>query len=203
MFAQTRSPFIKKLILLIILVFVWVRNSWCGFPQIHISISYLGNRLLQVIQSLLCVIVWLVEAINNLYPWIVLNPIFLCYAFLWSWSFISFAIYHRKLIPIYSLSLTIDNLVCGSIYRSSSHWIDFYCLIFFPRNLCGSRCLPCLFENVFDSYQVYLDGRQTFSSWYFVPLWKVYRVWFICLNLALFGSALSHSFLHVLFAWMR
>ena len=63
----TRSPFIKKLILLIILVFVWVRNSWCGFPQIHISISYLGNRLLQVIQSLLCVIVWLVEAIKNLY----------------------------------------------------------------------------------------------------------------------------------------
>ena len=43
--------------------------------------------------------------------------------------------------------------------------------------------------------KVYLDGRQTFSSWYLVPLWKVYRVWFIFLNLALFGSALSHSFL--------
>ena len=41
---------------------------------------------------------------------------------------------------------------------------------------------------------------KPFSSWYFVPLGKVYRVWFICLDLALFGSALSHSFLHVLFA---
>ena len=47
MFAQTISSFIKEIS--IILVFVWVRNSWCGFPQIHISISYLGNRLLQVI----------------------------------------------------------------------------------------------------------------------------------------------------------
>ena len=90
MFAQTRSPFIKKLILLIILVFVWVRNSWCGFPQIHFSISYLGNRLLKVIQSLLCVIVWLVEATKNLYPCIVLNPyIFNLCLLLWSWSSIS------------------------------------------------------------------------------------------------------------------
>ena len=81
MFAQTSSTFIKKLLLLILWVLVWVRNSWCGFPQIHISISYLGNRLLQVIQSLMCVIVWLVEAIKNLYLCIVLNPISLSYAF--------------------------------------------------------------------------------------------------------------------------
>ena len=47
MFAQTSSTFINEISIL--LVFVWVRNSWCGFPQIHISISYLGNRLLQVI----------------------------------------------------------------------------------------------------------------------------------------------------------
>ena len=49
MFAQTSSTFIKKLLLLILWVLVWVRNSWCSFPQIHISISYLGHRLLQVI----------------------------------------------------------------------------------------------------------------------------------------------------------
>ena len=49
MFAQTRSTFIKELFIAHLIGLVWVRNSWCGFPQIHISISYLGNRLLQVI----------------------------------------------------------------------------------------------------------------------------------------------------------
>ena len=43
MLAQTRSTFIGHL-----LVFVWVRNSWAAPPQIHISISYLGDRLLHV-----------------------------------------------------------------------------------------------------------------------------------------------------------
>ena len=81
MFAQTSSTFIKKFLLLILSVLVCERNSWCGFPQIYIYISYLGNRLLQVIQSLLCVIVWLVEAIKNLFPCIVLNLISLSYAF--------------------------------------------------------------------------------------------------------------------------
>ena len=91
---------------------------------------------------------------------------------MWSWSLLSFAKYHRKLFPIYSLSLTIDILECGSICGSSSPWTTFYCLIFFPRKLCGSRCLPCLFENVFDSYQVYLDGRQSFSLWYLCAIVK-------------------------------
>ena len=68
---------------------------------------------------------------------------------MWSWSSISFVIYHRNLIPIYSLSLTIDNLVCGSICGSSSPWISFCCLILFPRNPCGSRCLPCPFWKCF------------------------------------------------------
>ena len=82
---------------------------------------------------------------------------------MWSWSLLSFAIYHRKLIQIFSLSLTIDNIVCGSMCGSSSSWIVFYYLIWFPRNPCGSHSLPCLYENVFDSNQIYLDGRQTFS----------------------------------------
>ena len=82
---------------------------------------------------------------------------------LWIWSSISFVIYHRKLIPIYSLSLTIDNLVCGSICGSSSPWISCYCLILFSRNLCGSRCLPCLFENVFFPIKFTLMEDKPFS----------------------------------------
>jgi hypothetical protein len=42
---------------------------------------------------------------------------------------------------------------------------------------------------------VFYVGRQTFSFWYFVPSWKVWRVWFICWNLALFGSCYLISYL--------
>ena len=136
------------------------------------------------------------------------HPVFTRYTESITGSSLKFPVSHFcKIIYFGLLVLSMYTYPCCSPMLYFSHvkilGMQNSCLISFPRNLCGSRCLPCLFENVFDSYQVYLDGRQTFSSWYFVPLWKVYRVWFICLNLALFGSALSHSFLHVLFAWMR
>ena len=52
---------------------------------------------------------------------------------LWSWSSLSFAKYHWKLFPIYSLSFTIDILECGSIYGSSSPWILFIALFSFQE----------------------------------------------------------------------
>ena len=136
-------------------------------------------------------IVWLVEAIKNLYLCIVLNlfiPI-LCFL-LWRFIFNIRAIYHQKSIPIHSLSFTIDILVCGSICGSSSPWISPLITFFFPIFLwlpLFSLDFEHLFDDVFDYYQMCFSGRQTFSSRNLVPLWKVLRVWFICWNLALLG----------------
>ena len=105
-------------------------------------------------------IVWLVEAIKNLHPCIVLNLIYIYpMPLIVELILIILEIYHRKLIPIFSLSLTIDNLVCGWIYGSSSPWIASYLLILFPRNLCSSHVsslslLKNLLINSLDSYQV-------------------------------------------------
>jgi hypothetical protein len=84
------------------------------------------------------------------------------------------AIHHQKIIPICSLSLTIDILICGSSCESSSLWIVHYCPILLVKK---SLFLPCVFLASFIkylySYQVLFLGRQTSSFWYFVPLRKV------------------------------
>jgi hypothetical protein len=84
------------------------------------------------------------------------------------------AIHHRKIIPICSLSLTIDILICGSSCVSSSLWIAHYCPILLVKK---SLLLPCVFIasliKSLDSYQVLFLGRQTSSFWYFVRVRKV------------------------------
>jgi hypothetical protein len=110
------------------------------FPQIHISISYLGHRLLQVILIIAvrdCVTSWSYQESSSVHS-AQFYILILC-LLLWSWSFLTLSILHRKLFPIYSLSLTIDNLVCGWIFGSSSPWIVSYCLILFPTNPCCSH----------------------------------------------------------------
>jgi hypothetical protein len=110
------------------------------FPQIHISISYLGHRLLQVILIIAvrdCVTSWSYQESSSVHS-AQFYILILC-LLLWSWSFLTLSILHRKLFPIYSLSLTIDNLVCGWIFGSSSPWIVSYCLILLPTNLCCSH----------------------------------------------------------------
>jgi hypothetical protein len=96
------------------------------------------------------------------------------------------AIHHQKIIPICSLSLTIDILICGSSCVSSSLWIAHYCPIIVVYKY---LLLPCVFIasliKSLDSYQVLILGRQTSSFWYFVSLRKVYIVWFISWNLDL------------------
>jgi hypothetical protein len=49
MFAQTSSTCSKKILLLIFWFLFECEILGAVFPQIHISISYLGHRLLQVI----------------------------------------------------------------------------------------------------------------------------------------------------------
>jgi len=78
MFAQTSSTFIKKLLLLILWVLVWVRNSWCGFSSNTYLYILFGTPFASSYSNHCCAwLVWLVEAIKNLHLCIVLNPIYI------------------------------------------------------------------------------------------------------------------------------
>ena len=53
--------------------------------------------------------------------------------------------------------------------------------------------LLCFYHNIFWSISSVCFWRTSLFFLVLVPSWKVWRVWFICWNLALFGSCLSHS----------
>ena len=152
-------------------------------------------------------IVWLVEVIKNLHPCRVLNSIYLSYAFYCevdpyyhcqysTGNYFQYTHCLWQLITLYVVEF-LDHLHLGLFLTS---------LFYFQEIFIAPICLPCPFEKSFDKSSWFISsvcfGIHSFSLRYIVPLWKV-RVWFICSNLALLGSLLSHSFLHILLDWMR
>ena len=120
--------------MVIFLVFVWPRNSWCGFPQIHISISYLGNRLLQVILIIAlhdCVTSW---SYQDSLMCMVLNSNLLTYAFCEIDLGYLCNIPPGNYFQYNSLSLTIEIDVCGNFVNHLHLGFCFLLPFLFPRN---------------------------------------------------------------------
>jgi hypothetical protein len=63
--------------------------------------------------------------------------------------------------------------------------------------------LKNLLINSLDSHQVFVLEDKPFPYGTLCHCEKCIGFGLFCLNLALLGSLLSHSFLHILFAWMR
>ena len=118
---------------------------WCGFPQIHIYISYMGNRLLQVILVIAlhdCVTSW---SYQDSLMCMVLNSNLLTYAFCEVDLGYLCIITPGNYFQYNSLSLTIEIHVCGNFCESSSPWILLLIALFYFREIAfASRCLPCL-----------------------------------------------------------
>jgi len=89
-----------------------------------------GNRLLQVILIIACMIGCILEAIKNLFVSIVINSYLLLHAY---GCCKDDNLYECYLPPgsncPYLLYLTIGTLICGRNYWSSLHWLVLNCLI--------------------------------------------------------------------------
>ena len=153
-------------------------------------------------------IVWLVEAIKNLHPCIVLNSIYLSYAF------------YCEVDPYYHCQYTTGNyfqythclwqLITLYVVEFMDHLhlgLLLIALFYFQEIFVAPICLPCPLEKSFDKFFWFISsicfGRQTFSFRYFCAIMKSVEGLVYLFEPCSFGSLLSHSVFYVLFVWMR
>ena len=153
-------------------------------------------------------IVWLVEVIKNLHPCIVLNSIYLSYAF------------YCEVDPYYLCQFTTGNyfqythclwqLITLYVVEFMDHLhlgLLLIALFYFQEIFVAPMCLPCLFEKSFDKISWFLSSVCFWNTnllfLVHCAIAKIVEGLVYLLGPCSFGSLLSHSFLHVLFAWMR
>ena len=147
---SNKTLLLKAFIDHLFFVLVWLRNSLWGFPQIHIHISYLGNRLLQVILIIAlhdCVTSW---SYQDSLMCMVLNSNLLTYAFCEVDLGYLCNIPPGNYFQYNSLSLTVEIHVCGNFVNHLHLGFCFLLPYFISKKLflppvvflasCGSPC---------------------------------------------------------------
>ena len=144
--------------MVILLVFVWLRNFDAVFPQIHIYIFYMGNRLLQVILIIAlhdCVTSWSYQ--DSLMCMVLISNL-LTYAFCEVDLGYLCNIPPGNYFQYNSLSLTIEIDVCGNFVN---HLHLGFCFLL-PYFISKKLLLPPI---------VFLAScGSLFSNWY---MWSV------------------------------